>query len=393
MSLPPCGIEDVDRAFYDLFNEKLPLFYKKSKESGEQSRIPVVFASGERFALVSKREPLRDRNGAIILPIISITRSGLEQESTKQGGVNDRFNEMTIRKRINPEDPIYQNLVNAKNFVNSEHSAVGKGSDRGFELESGRLLNPALGNNVYEVFVIPMPKYFTLKYNVTIWCQYNQQANDIISAILGSYIQPGGRTMRVDTKKGYWFVAYFDQEIGQENNLTDFSDSERLIKITLTAEVPGYLILPDFPGSSNGIRSFVSAPTISFSSVPDSEIKEYSQNIPSGNADSYILSDVEVEEMPNTGDGIGVSGISISETKAGGNRPEVRTAGPLPGTENDNVMIGKTTRTKSRTKTVTLDYDPYTGKKGKHTYRVTDSSPSKGEEVLVLDILEMIRRK
>ena len=29
MSLPPCGIEDVDRAFYDLFNEKLPLFYKK----------------------------------------------------------------------------------------------------------------------------------------------------------------------------------------------------------------------------------------------------------------------------------------------------------------------------------------------------------------------------
>jgi len=400
MSLPPCGIEDVDRAFYDLFNEKLPLFYRKSKESGEQSRIPVIFASGERFSLVSKKEPVRDRNGALILPLIWITRSGMEQDSTKQGGVSDRFNEMVVRKRVSPDDAVYQNLMNSKNFTNAQFSSLGKGESTNFELESGRLLDPKLGQNIYEVFVIPMPKYFTLKYEVTIWCQYNQQANDILSTILGSYIQPGNRTIRVETKKGYWFVAYFDAAVNQDNNLADYSDSERLIKVGLTAEVPGYLILPQFPGASNGMRSYVSAPSISFSSVSEDEIDSYVAPIDSGNADSYVLSDIEVDGFPSIPDQIGIAGSTISEVKAGGSRPYVRTAQPNPnpelsgrGSNTEPVMIGKTTRVKSQDRFVTLDSDPYTGKKGRYRFRVTDSTPSKGEEVLTIDVLENIRRR
>ena len=403
MSLPSCGIEDVDRAFYDLFNEKLPLFYKKSKESGEQSRIPVIFASGERFSLATKKEPVRDRNGALILPLIWITRSGVEQDSTKQGGVSDRFNEMIIRKRVSPEDPLYQNLTNSKNFINSQYASAGKGSPTSYELESGRLLDTKLGQNVYEVFVIPMPKYFTLKYEVTIWCQYNQQANEIIGAILGSYIQPGNRTIRIDTKKGYWFVAYFDTAVNQDNNLTDYSDSERLIKIGLTAEVPGYLILPEFPGSSNGVRSFVSAPSISFVSADEQSFEDHSLSIGSGYADAYILDDIELEGAPKIPNQIGVPGISIAEAKAGMRRSNVRSAKPDPaagapalsgaGSTSGGATIGKTSSVSKQTKTVTLETNPYTGKKERTVLRVTDSVPSKGEEIFVIDVLETIRRR
>jgi hypothetical protein len=408
MSIPPCGIEDVDRAFYDLFNEKLPLFYKKSKESGEQTRIPVIFASGERFALVSKKEPFRDRNGALILPLISITRSGVEQDSTRQGGVSDRFNEMIIRKRVSPEDPLYQNLVNSKNFTNSEFASAGNGSPETFEMKTGRLLDTKLGQNVYEVFVIPMPKYFTLKYEVTIWCQYTQQANDVITSILGSYVQPGNRTIRIDTKKGYWFVAYFEPTVGQDTNASDFSDSERIIKVTLSAEVPGYLILPDFPGSSNGVRSFVSAPSISFVSAGEETFEDHTLSIGSGYADAYILDDIELEGTPKAPGQIGISGFDIAAAKAGARRPGVRLAKPDgsdsgqgatstpalsgPGSKSGGATLGKTSSVKSQERTVTLDVNPYTGKKQKTVLRVTDSVPSKGEEILTIDILETIRR-
>lgn len=404
MSLPPCGIEDVDRAFYDLFNEKLPLFYKRSKESGEQSRVPVIFSSGERFSLATKKEPVRDRNGALILPLIWITRSGIEQDSTKQGGVSDRFNEMIIRKRVSPEDPLYQNLTNSKNFTNSQYSSSGKGSPTSYELESGRLLDTKLEQNVFEVFVIPMPKYFTLKYEVTIWCQYNQQANDVISTILGSYIQPGNRTIKIDTKKGYWFVAYFDAAVNQDNNLADYSDSERLIKVVLTAEVPGYLILPEFPGSSKGVRSFISAPSISFESSGEETFEEHTLSIGSGYADAYILDDIELEGSPKIPNQIGVPGVDIAEVKAGSRRANVRTAKPDPaaggvsalsgpGSNSGGSTIGKTSSVSKRSKTVTLETNPYTGKKEKIVLRVTDSIPSKGEEILVIDILETIRRR
>lgn len=398
MSIPPCGIEDVDRAFYDLFNEKLPLFYKKSKEAGEQTRIPVIFATGERFAFESKRQPLRDRNGALILPIISITRSGVEQDSSKQGGVSDKFNEMVIRKRISPEDPVYQNLVNSKNLLHSEFASAGKGSSPDFNLSSGRLLDPKLGKNIFEIFVIPMPKYFTLKYEITVWCQYNQQANDVITAVLGSYVQPGNRTIRIDTKKGYWFVAYFEPTVSQDNNFTDSTDSERIIKIGLTAEVPGYLILPEFPGSPNGVRSFVSAPSISFASVAEDSIEEHAQNIGSGYSDAYTLSDIETDDIPVMGDQIGISSRFIAESKAGVLRDGVKTSADSssismsgPGSKNSSITIGKTSKLRSRTKTIIMDVNPYTGKQEKIRVNVISSVPSWGEEVFTIDVLETIK--
>ena len=75
-------------------------FYKVSKDTGESKRLPVIFASGERFAILSKQSPMRDKNGALILPIMSISRSGVEFETTKGPGVSDRYPETVIKRRI-----------------------------------------------------------------------------------------------------------------------------------------------------------------------------------------------------------------------------------------------------------------------------------------------------
>ena len=61
--LPSSGIEDIDRAVFDLFDKTLPLQVKIDDQS---TKVPVVFSTGERFALTRRNSPIRDRNNALI---------------------------------------------------------------------------------------------------------------------------------------------------------------------------------------------------------------------------------------------------------------------------------------------------------------------------------------
>ena len=67
--IPESGIEDTDRGVFELFDKRLN-FQVKIKD--QASKVPVVFSTGERFALTRRRKPIRDKNNAIILPIIPI---------------------------------------------------------------------------------------------------------------------------------------------------------------------------------------------------------------------------------------------------------------------------------------------------------------------------------
>ena len=79
---PPMGIENIDRAIFDLFDEQLRF---EVTARGETRNVPVIFATGERFALTRRKKPLRDKNNANILPLISIVRENADIGSS-QGG-------------------------------------------------------------------------------------------------------------------------------------------------------------------------------------------------------------------------------------------------------------------------------------------------------------------
>ena len=69
--VPSCTIEDVDKALFNLFEKELNLQYELN---GNLEKIPVIFAAGERFALTRRKNPIRDSNNTVILPVISIIK-------------------------------------------------------------------------------------------------------------------------------------------------------------------------------------------------------------------------------------------------------------------------------------------------------------------------------
>jgi len=279
--VPPCGIEDVDVAIFNLFDKEISP-QCGGLEDAPLLKVPVIFAAGEKWALLKKGRPLRDRNNALLIPLITIVRTELTQDTSSDvtgRGINQQTGEIVIRRKLDKSDRGYQNLINRLFLRNQENLAVnsivgpserlktqGNIGQLSNAVASGDvgLLTPNLNNNVIETIVVPSPQFYTAKYQVTVWTQYMQHSNQIIEKIFSSFL-PQGQAWRLDTSKGYWFVATVEGgNYSSETNFDDMSQAERFIKHTFDISVPAYFFATRAPGAPIPIKRYISSPIIRF---------------------------------------------------------------------------------------------------------------------------------
>jgi hypothetical protein len=377
--IPGVGLEDVDRAMFSLFDKDLPLVYRQ--KDGSTKKVPVIFATGERFAITRRKQPLRDKNGAIILPLITIQRSGISQEAQKIIEMGDQGT-IDIKRRLSDEDPIYQRIANSLGLQSAESPGAGSrrdSPDRPGRMTGGRLLEPNLGAGIYETISIPVPKFFTATYEITLWTQFMQHSNEILTAIISGYHNIRARSYRIEASSGYWFNATFDADVSSENTFDSMSEDERAIKHTLKASVPAFIILPSSPGIPNGVRRTVSATQFSFGIIDGTSEPEPPGNVSDMRIDSRILDPVSTVDGPEIVGSIGSQVDRQAERAAGGNQrvgssAQEKLSTAVGGTESASL------RTRSTTRRLTID--PITGKEMDVIVKVRRVSESHGEEVL-----------
>lgn len=319
-SIPSVGIEDIDRAIFDLFNTHLAF---ETKVNNQTNRVPVVFASGERFALTRRDNPLRDKNNVLILPLISIKR-GVIGHKTQADVFGTAINirktgDYYIKKRLDKSDRDYQKVVNnfrlknQKDVATRSHIAVtdttpGTQAIAG-EVASRRsggplsfrdpqkfdLLSNDLTNNIYEYITVPYPKFIGITYNVVFWTQYMQEMNQLIETFMMKFDGQAPEFI-LETNKGYKFTAFVQNTFSNSDNFDDFTNDERIIKMSFDIKVPGYIIAPVHPGLPSPYRRFLSAPQINFEIweqnaqlVPESTAKNAEEII-----DKFTLADISV---------------------------------------------------------------------------------------------------
>jgi hypothetical protein len=308
--VPSCSIEDVDRSVWFLFKDQIPLYFDIK---GAQQRVPVIFATGERYAILTRRKPLRDQAGAIILPLISIFRSGLTQKSNL---ATNQTLPITFKRKIAEEDQTYQNLINKSGIKNQNNVASSSRSSpspgqiatrRKNSIQRDISVSPQINSqNIYEFITMPPAKFFKATYEITIWCDYTTQMNKLLDSIMISYQDSNARTFRLETDKGYWFVGKVEEELTTGNNFDNFSEEERLVKYSFNMEVNAFSINPDVDGIGSNLRRFLSSPQINF------EMQEYEDQMnipqrvgaPSGQPSDFILQDELTLDDPITGQGI-----------------------------------------------------------------------------------------
>ena len=267
-----CGLEDVDTAIFNLFDKEIAP--QVGKDETNLSKVPVIFAAGEKWSMLKTGRPVRDQMGSLILPLITIMRTDITQDTATDivgRGINQQQGEIVIRRRLNKSDRDYQNLVNRlflKNQVNLavnttdavvndqitvERQIGDRTQDK--DIADGAYLKPNLLNNIFETIVVPAPQFYSVKYQVTVWTQYMQHSNQVIEKFISSFL-PQSQSWRLDTQKGYWFVATVDGgAFTTESSFEDMSTSERFIKHNFVAQTPGAPV---------PLKRYVSSPSIQF---------------------------------------------------------------------------------------------------------------------------------
>ena len=326
---PSIGIEDIDRAVFKLFDEKLSFQTTQNKES---KKVPVVFAAGERFALTRRKNPIRDKNNALILPLISIMRSDIDfspdQKGKKTSIAFRNQNGYVVKRRISERDRNYQNVINKLGLANQksassrrafelndispgnvakpgEQASRRNGKNLSFSSQAGAInLESQLGNNIFEIIEIPYPEFIAVSYEVTFWTQYIQQANEMIETLIYNFDGQGEEIMTI-TENGYELVVFFDKSFTNNSNVDNYSDDERVIKNSINLTVPGYILNPKHPGIPNLARSYYSAPLIDFG-YQESRSRIVENNQPVRGEEQFkknVLQDLtNVEEADRRGD-------------------------------------------------------------------------------------------
>jgi len=318
-NLPPCGIEDVDRAVFELFDKRLA-FEVKVKEA--TVKVPVVFAAGERFALTKRAKPIRDKNNALILPLIALKRTNIGHRTESEvGGTAISFRQTgdyIIRRRLDATDRNYQNIVNKLSVKNQDNvtsrshfienqvspgqlSIPGTTSSRrngsGIAYGSGKLNTPLdksnLGQNIFEIITIPYPQFVGLTYNVVFWTQYMQQMNQLLETLMMKF-DGQGHEFQITTNKGYVFTAFVQGPFGNSDNFDNYTDEERIIKYSFDIKVPAYILAPAHPGLGTPFRKFQSAPEVNFGIYESrTQIAEKQDKVSAeSHVNKFILSDL-----------------------------------------------------------------------------------------------------
>jgi len=219
-------LETIDEAFFRYVDETLDL-HAISRDGFK--KVPVLWQSAERAYHRKNKIDLRDDNGSLKLPLITISRTQIVKDPARKGIIQANIppvpdakgGSITIARRIKQDK--------TSNFA----SAMAK---RLFNQVNFPFRNEKV---VYETVTIPLPVYINILYEVNIKTNYLQQVNNLITP----FVRHGGqinyfRFGDLDHR----YEAFVEQDFSLESNSSDIGGDEKSYETTIKINVLGYLV-------------------------------------------------------------------------------------------------------------------------------------------------------
>lgn len=128
--------------------------------AGQLHPVPVIFANGEKWDNVRRLGYLRDEKGMLQSPVIMLKRNSIVERDTTRG------------LDVNRQQP--GNHIIGK----SKYNARNRYEDTLFPMP--------IPNTVpsEQLFVLDIPKYVTIMYDIMLWCDFTTQMNELVDQIL-----------------------------------------------------------------------------------------------------------------------------------------------------------------------------------------------------------------
>ncbi len=232
--LVPSNIENIDMALYEFLDKGLNVFCSTNKGF---KKVPVVWVGAERSYQIKHDQTIRDKNGSIILPAITVERQSITKDLGRKGGV---FGNAMIANNFGPEAKeggvitIARRIKQDKtqNFANADANRLRKQTN--YPRKNKKV--------VYETVTIPLPIYVEVQYKIGISTEYQQQLNEIIAPFIsiGKGINYFGLR-----RKGHTYEGFVQSDFSLESNIASLGEEERKYETSIQVKVLGYLIGDD----------------------------------------------------------------------------------------------------------------------------------------------------
>lgn len=222
---PPSTIETVDLAMHKFIEDTLDI---RCITSTGFKKVPVVWTSAERLYQSKKDSRFRDKEGALVLPIITIERTSVTKDPSRKG---------TVWANIPATDKVRGGSITVSRKIKQDKTA--NFANASMRKRTGQLNFPRKNSKVvFQTLTIPLPVYVTVEYEITLRTEYQQQMNQILTPFI---TRPGGINYVIIEEGRLRYEAFIQDNFAQNNNISSFSNEERKFETKVNIEVLGWL--------------------------------------------------------------------------------------------------------------------------------------------------------
>ena len=210
------GIQDLDEAVFYYFENVIQPFVF---QNGQRRNVPIIYGSPERWNHIKKMDIIRDKGGAVMLPIIIIKRDTISKDRTVTNKLDANMPNLyaSFQKEFNPKN-FYSNFAALNNRIPTK-----------------------------TFHAVAVPDYVTLSYSCIIQTYYMEQLNKIIESIEYASDAYWGNPER------FKFRAF----INDFTTTTELvAGQDRLVKGTFNINLRGYIIPEVLQKDLNSIKKF-----------------------------------------------------------------------------------------------------------------------------------------
>jgi len=231
---PEVTLMDMDGAIMSYFDDVIK---PSVEDNGENVKVPVMYASPERWKSIQRDGFMKDKKRQTITPVIVYRRTSIAKD------------DMVPQDKLDANNP-HQFYTFEKKF-----SDINKYSN--FKSQIGILPQK-------EYYNVTFPDYVTLTYDFIIWTSYIEQMNKIVERVVYS-------------DGAYWGhpdKMRFRTSVDTFTDATEIGDTERLVRTNFTVTLRGYLLPKGNFDHRSTTQKFITPKKVVFGTETDSIINK-----------------------------------------------------------------------------------------------------------------------
>ena len=231
---PEVTLMDMDGAIMSYFDDVIK---PSVEDNGENVKVPVMYASPERWKSIQRDGFIKDKKRQTITPVIVYRRTSIAKD------------DMVPQDKLDANNP-HQFYTFEKKF-----SDINKYSN--FKSQIGLLPQK-------EYYNVTFPDYVTLTYDFIIWTSYIEQMNKIVERVVYS-------------DGAYWGhpdKMRFRTSVDTFTDATEIGDTERLVRTNFTVTLRGYLLPKGNFDHRSTTQKFITPKKVIFGTETDSIINK-----------------------------------------------------------------------------------------------------------------------